>query len=114
VKNLISIFLSRMGDFVIWLGDFVEDSRTGRPSVKRFGLALAVTILCAVMGALGGVAAGVTWNLQDTEKSVELVRELLSALTWLAGLVLSAVTTGYLVDKNQARKSASKQEESAP
>jgi hypothetical protein len=91
--------------FVLWLGDFVEDGNTGRPSVKRFGLALAVTVLCGVMLGLGAVIAYSTFTA-DNSSRLEMVRSCAGTLEVLAGLVLAAVTTGYLVDKNASRKAA--------
>ncbi len=91
--------------FVLWLGDFVEDGNTGRPSVKRFGLALPVTVLCGVMLGLGSVIAYSTFTADNASK-LEMVRSCANTLEVLAGLVLAAVTTGYLVDKNAARKAA--------
>jgi hypothetical protein len=85
-------------NFMLWLGNFVEDGRTGRPSVKRFGLALCVTVLCGVMLGIGAVITFTTFHAPDAQV-IELVRILSSTLEILAGLVLTAVTTGYLVDK---------------
>ncbi len=93
----------KIEQFILWLGDFVEDGSTGRPSVKRFGLALAVTVLCGVMLGLGAVISYSTFTADNASK-LEMVRSCANTLEVLAGLVLAAVTTGYLVDKNAARK----------
>lgn len=90
--------------FLRYLGEFVQDSKTGKPSVKRYGLALAVTILSGVMLGVGLVISVVTLHAPDTSH-IELVRILSSTLEVLAGLVLTATTTGYLVDKAQQSKS---------
>lgn len=95
----------KIEQFVLWLGDFVEDGISGRPSVKRFGLALAVTVLCGVMLGLGAVIAYSTFTAENVSK-LEMVRSCADTLKVLAGLVLTAVTTGYLVDKNAARQAA--------
>ncbi len=102
--------LQKFEIFILWLGDFVEDAHSGRPSVKRFGLALAVTVLCGVMLGLGLVVAYSTFTAENATK-LEMVRSCADTLEVLAGLVLAAVTTGYLVDKNAARK-AKKDEDS--
>lgn len=93
----------KIEQFILWLGDFVEGGSTGRPSVKRFGLALAVTVLCGVMLGLGAVISYSTFTADNASK-LEMVRSCANTLEVLAGLVLAAVTTGYLVDKNAARK----------
>jgi hypothetical protein len=92
------MFSEKLYSFLLWLGDFVRDSGTGKPSVKRFGLALCVTVLCGVMLGIGAVITFTTFHAPDAQ-IVELVRILSSTLEILAGLVLTAVTTGYLVDK---------------
>jgi len=89
--------------FILWLGDFVEDSHSGRPSVKRFGLALAVTVLCGVMLGLGGVIS-YAMLMATGRDQVDIVRIAADTLQIIAGLVLAAVTTGYLVDKASNRK----------
>ena len=91
-----------MFKFFRYLSRFVEDGRTGTPSIKRFGLALAVTILSAVMLSIGIVVCYVTISA-PSGAIIDLVRILCGTLEMLAGLVLTAVTTGYLVDKAQAR-----------
>ena len=88
--------------FLCYLGEFVQDSKTGRPSVKRYGLALTVTVLCGVMLGVGIVVSVVTLN-SPAQSNIELVRVLCSTLEVLAGMVLTATTTGYLVDKAQQR-----------
>ncbi len=90
--------------FLYYLGEFVQDSKTGKPSVKRYGLALAITVLCGVMLGVGIVISVVTLNA-PVQSHVELIRILASTLEVLAGLVLTATTTGYLVDKAQQNKS---------
>lgn len=89
--------------FFLYLGEFVQDSKTGKPSVKRYGLALAITVLCGVMLGVGLVISVVTLNA-PVQSYIELVRILSSTLEVLAGLVLTATTTGYLVDKAQQNK----------
>lgn len=95
--------------FILWLGDFVEDSQSGRPSVKRFGLAMAVTVLCGVMLGLGGVITASVLASTGRDQ-VDIVRIAADTLQIIAGLVLAAVTTGYLVDKAAIRKTGAKSE----
>jgi hypothetical protein len=93
----------KLEQFFLWLGDFVEDSNTGLPSVKRFGLALSVTVLCGVMLGLGVVIAFAAYSATDRDQ-VDIVRIAADTLQIIAGLVLAAVTTGYLYDKASIRK----------
>lgn len=48
--------------------------------------------------------AGVTWAAQNGPQAVELVRIISGTLEVLAGLVLAAVTTGYVAGKAVERK----------
>ena len=89
--------------FVLWLGDFVEDGTTGRPSVKRFGLALAVTVLCGVMLGLGSVIAYAAFTATGRDQ-VDIARIASDALVWIASAVLAAVSGSYVFDKALARK----------
>jgi hypothetical protein len=95
----------KIEQFILWLGDFVEDSHSGRPSVKRFGLALAVTVLCGVMLGLGSVIS-YAMLMATGRDQVDIVRIAADTLQIIAGLVLAAVTTGYLVDKASNRKAS--------
>lgn len=88
-----------MNAFLRWMGRFVEEGTTGRPSVKRFGLALAITVLSAVMAVFGGVMGGVAWMARHDLQAVELVRIISGSLEVIAGMVLTAVTTGYVAGK---------------
>lgn len=95
---------------VKWFGSVLNDSRTGQPSAKRFGMVLAITVLCGVMGMIGGVICGVTWAAHGSDKAVELVRIVSGSLEVIAGLVLAAVTTGYvggMAVENKGRKDES-------
>lgn len=89
---------------MLWFSRVVEEGATGRPSAKRFGLILAVTVLALVMGVIGGVIAGVTWFSSGRPEAIELVRIISGTLEVLAGLVLTAVTTGYVAGKAVERK----------
>ena len=89
--------------FIMWLGDFVEDGTTGKPSVKRFGLALAVTVLCGVMLGLGSVIA-YSALVATGRDQVDIARIAADALTVIAGLVLAAVSGSYVLDKALTRK----------
>ena len=88
-----------MNAFLRWMGRFVEEGTTGRPSVKRFGFALCVTVLSAVLGLFGGVMGGVAWMAHGTDQAIELVRIIAGSLEIIAGMVLGAVTTGYVAGK---------------
>lgn len=92
--------------FLAWLAAFVAEGSTGRPSVKRFGFALAVTVLSAVMGLFGGVIAGVAWMSHGQPEAVALIHIVANSLEMVAGLVLTAVTTGYVAGKAVERKQA--------
>lgn len=91
--------------FVVWLGKFAVDGRTGEPSAKRVGLLMAVTSLTIVMALWGGVVAGIAWCARMDPQRVEILRVVTSSIEVIAGLVLTAVTTGYLVGNHLARKS---------
>ncbi len=86
-----------------WLMRVCEEGSTGRPSAKRFGLLLSITVLSAVMGVFGGVLAGITW-VADSGNSLELARLLANSLEVIAGMVLAAVTTGYVGGKALERR----------
>ncbi len=90
--------------FLRYLSRFVEDSHTGSPSVKRYGLALAVTVLNFVMLVMGTVICIIVYKASP-EYSIEMIRILSNSLEVISGLTLGAVTTGYLVDKAGTRKS---------
>lgn len=88
----------KIEQFLMWLGDFVEDGITGKPSVKRFGLALAVTVLCGVMLGLGSVIA-YSALVATGRDQVDIARIAADALVWIAGAVLTAVSGSYVLDK---------------
>lgn len=90
--------MNRFERFFYWLGDFVEDGVSGKPSVKRFGLALAVTVLCGVMLGLGAVVA-YSVLISTGRDQVDIARIAADALTVIAGLVLAAVSSSYVLDK---------------
>lgn len=89
--------------FLTYLSRFVEDGQTGQPSVKRFGLALAVTILCGIILGIGIVICVIGLGV-DPENIIRALDILADTLVSLAGLVLTAVTTGYVMDKALNRK----------
>lgn len=97
----------------LWLARIVSDGSTGNPSAKRFGLILSVSVLTLVMAVIGGVIAGVTWAAQSGPQAVELVRIISGTLEVLAGLVLAAVTTGYVAGKAVERSGAKAPPETA-
>ena len=91
--------------FLRYLSRFVEDSTTHSPSVKRFGLALAITVLSFVMLIMGAVICIVVYK-SPPENSVEMIRILCNSLEMISGLTLGAVTGSYLFDKASSRKAA--------
>ena len=93
----------KIESFILWLGDFVEDGVSGRPSVKRFGLALAVTVLCGVMLGLGSVIAYAAFTATGRDQ-VDIARIAADALVWIASAVLAAVSGSYVFDKALNRK----------
>lgn len=88
--------------FLIWCGRGVED-RSGHPSVKRIGLIMAVTVLCMVMAAFGGVIAGIAMSITTDPQKIETLKVITNSLENIAGMVLLAVTTGYLGGKGIER-----------
>ncbi len=86
-----------------WLMKVCEEGRSGNPSAKRFGLLLSVTVLSFVMALFGGVLAGVTWSAGPGE-ALELARIVSGSLETIAGLVLTAVTAGYVGGKAVERR----------
>jgi hypothetical protein len=102
-----------MNTFLRWMGRFVEEGTTGRPSVKRLGFALCITVLSAVIGVFGGVMGGVAWMANGSPQAIELVRIIASSLEVISGMVLTAVTTGYVAGKavERPRKDSQLREE---
>lgn len=91
-----------------WLMRVCEEGRSGHPSAKRFGLLLSVTVLSFVMALFGGVLAGVTWSAGPGQ-ALELARIIASSLEVIAGMVLTAVTAGYVGGKAVERRPAAGQ-----
>lgn len=91
--------------FIQWIGKIIQEPKTHTPSVKRYGLALAVTVLCGVMFGFG-FAVTVAVIQVEPAQSIEMVRIVCGSLEILAGLVLTAVTTGYLVGRATESKEA--------
>lgn len=88
-----------MNGFLRWIGQFVEEGITGRPSVKRFGFLLCITVLSAVIGLFGGVMGVLAWMGHGSAEAVELMRILANSLEVISGMVLASVTTGYVAGK---------------
>lgn len=101
--NLVQIAGANAMTFIKWLGDFVRDSKTGKPSVKRFGLALSVTVICGIMFGMGMSVSMILIEASDEPKT-EIVRIVCNTIENLGYASLMAVTTGYLYDRNQERK----------
>lgn len=92
-----------IGDITPWLFRFVQDSRTGQPSVKRYGLALAITVMCGIMLGMGASICYVVLN-SDLKSQVDMVKVCCSTLENIAFIVATCVTGNYLLDKANARK----------
>ena len=90
--------------FVLWLGRFVHDSTSDKPSVKRFGLALTVTVLCGVLFGLGFVIAKAAITSVGHDQ-VEMVRIASETLIWTSTALLGTVGGTYVTDKALGRKS---------
>ena len=90
--------------FVLWLGRFVHDSTSDKPSVKRFGLAITVTVLCGVLFGLGVVIAISVLSAMGREQ-VEMVRIAAGTIEWTSTALLTAVSGSYVADKALGRKS---------
>lgn len=92
-----------IGDLTPWLFRFVQDSKTGQPSVKRYGLALTITVLCGIILGMGIVIAVVVLNSQSSEQ-VEIVKISCSTLENISFIVGVLSSGNYLIDKANARK----------
>jgi Na+/H+ antiporter NhaA len=92
-----------IGDLTPWLFRFVQDSKTGQPSVKRYGLALTITVLCGIVFGMGIVIAIVVLNSQPSEQ-VEIVKISCSTLENISFIVGVLASGNYLIDKANARK----------
>ena len=96
--------------FIFWLGDFVEDGTTGKPSVKRYGVALGATVLAGVMFGLGAVIgwAVVQTDGADRVKIVESATQaLIDVCMWFVLLVTGNYTIGKMVEKGLGNKEKS-------
>lgn len=89
-------------NFIKWLGQFVTDSHTTKPSVKRFGLALTVTVLCGVMFGLGVVMSIAAVNSLGRDQ-VDIIRICAETIQWVSTALLTAVSGSYVDDKALAR-----------
>lgn len=88
--------------FFLWLGDFVRDGTTGKPSVKRYGVALGSTVLAGVMLGLGAVIGyAVVFSVGDNqEKIVEHAAGALSdVLMWFTIMVTGNYAGGKLIER---------------
>jgi hypothetical protein len=86
-----------------WIFRFVQDSKTGQPSVKRYGLALAVTVLAGVIIGLSIVIIILSVSSRADDK-VEMMKMVCSTLENITFMFLATATGNYLVDKASARK----------
>lgn len=91
-----------------WLFRFVQDSKTGQPSVKRYGLAVAVTTLCGVLFGLGIVMAIAVVESRGREQ-VDIVRMCAETIQWVAAALLTAVSSSYVADKALSRNKTDEQ-----
>jgi len=92
-----------IGDLTPWLFRFVQDSKTGQPSVKRYGLALAITVLAGVIIGLGLVIVYMSLTARP-EDEAEMMKTACSTLESITFMFLATATGNYLVDKASARK----------
>jgi len=92
-----------VGDLTPWLFRFVQDSKTGQPSVKRYGLALAITVLAGVIIGLALVIIYIALTARQ-EDAVEVMKLACSTLIDIAFMFLATATGNYLIDKHSARK----------
>lgn len=92
-----------LGNATPWLFRFVQDTVNGQPSVKRYGLALAITVLSIVVLLLGIVIVVMTLGARP-EDEVEMMKMACNTLETLVFMLLATVTGNYLVDKANARK----------
>jgi len=88
--------------FILWLGKFVTDSQTNKPSVKRYGLALSVTVLCGVLLGLGAVISIAVINSSGRDQ-VDIVRISAETIQWVSAALLTAVSGSYVADKALSR-----------
>ena len=87
------------------MGKFVTDSQTNKPSVKRYGLALSVTVLCGVLLGLGAVISIAVLNSSGRDQ-VDIVRISAETLQWVSAALLTAVSGSYVADKALSRGKA--------
>lgn len=95
-----------MKDLMLWLAQFVQDSKTDKPSVKRFGLALVVTVLTGVLFGFGvAIALAILQSKDDSQ--IEMVRIAASSMEWISTALIAAVSGTYVTDKHLGRKNES-------
>lgn len=92
-----------LADATPWLFRFVQDSKTGQPSVKRYGLALAITVLAGVIIGLTMIIIYTTLTARP-EDSVEMMKLACNTLIDITFMFLATATGNYLIDKHSARK----------
>ena len=91
-----------IGDLTPWIFRFVQDSRTGQPSVKRYGLAITVTVLCGVLFGLG-IVIGIAGISAIGSDQVHIVRIAADTIEWTSTALLTAVSGSYVADKALSR-----------
>lgn len=86
-----------------WLGQASEDSRTGKPSVKRVMFAMVITFL---LGIVCGTSSVTIWTVYVNEGRdfIDTIKALLSFIENIAAMLLAAVTTGYVGGKAVEKK----------
>lgn len=87
-----------MINFIKWLGQFVTDSETSKPSVKRYGLALTFTVLCGIMFGLGVVIA-VAVVCSSDRNQVDIVRIAADTINWVSTALITAAGGTYVADR---------------
>lgn len=104
--KLLALLGPKLDQFFKWLASVVEDSKTGLPSTKRVGFMMAISILCLILAVFAGVMAGLTMKSAGTPQALEMFRMLSTSLELISGMVLTAVTGGYIAGKHIERKHA--------
>lgn len=94
-------------NLLTWLAQFVQDSKTDKPSVKRYGLALVVTVLTGVLFGFGGAIALAILDAHD-DNQIEMVRIAASSMEWISTALLATVGGTYTIDKHLGRTNETK------
>ena len=94
-----------MINFLKWLGQFVTDSQTLKPSVKRYGLALSFTVMCGIVFGLGIVISIAVVNSSGRDQ-VDIVRIAADTIQWVSSALLMAASGTYVADRSLGKGKA--------